>query len=330
MREGNMSLAAKILILCSTFTVGVYADSLLSLTGPDEPTISGDGPANGTAGSVNSTWNFTGISCDPVLNQSGVTPGNGPGHGNNVCISGAGTLSTTAFVPLSASLTYTAGVFTYTEQTYAPNGLDGYGPNAFGDAFIKDANGNLWAIPIGTASMGTIAPSLTLGTPGTSNNLAGTAGGDGLNLGNVYNLGNGGSQESNAWIANLISGGFPGLPVEINASNLALGTNTAPSGTSSSFTIAQDVCTDQFQGGGACTGFGLWTITDQFTSADLYAALSAGQFAFEVSSYVCGNGAIIGNSGTSSVPEPRWGFLAIPALLLFARRFSRLHAKPVA
>jgi hypothetical protein len=67
------------------------------------------------------------------------------------------------------------------------------------------------------------------------------------------------------------------------------------------------------------TGFYLYTITDSFNAPSSF--LSGNNFSFEVASYVCANGLIIG-SGSSGVPEPRWLFLIVPAFLLLGRRLA--------
>lgn len=73
----------------------------------------------------------------------------------------------------------------------------------------------------------------------------------------------------------------------------------------------------------------MYTITDTFTVAPGFSFLGdPDPFDFEVASYVCSNGVILGSS--SGVPEPRGLVFIGAALLLLAGRFARSRAKAAA
>jgi hypothetical protein len=78
---------------------------------------------------------------------------------------------------------------------------------------------------------------------------------------------------------------------------------------------------------GCGSTYALYTITDAFTAPVGF--LSTGVFSFEFSSFLCANGLIIGNSGSSGVPEPRTVSFLVVGMLLLVSRLTRLRKAQV-
>jgi len=315
--EKQMRLAVKLVVVLGVTSLTVFGSSF-TFSGPD---------AYATNPAYSTSFPTTTGLCNPTsagcIKYSGGDP--------------------TEYVPLSATITVTGTTLQFSETTFAPTSYSGYGPNAFGDALFQwtpsgSSTPTYWGISLGVAN----------GTD-LSGQPAGSAI-DGLTLGDLYE----GSSLSNYQNIYLFSNNTPPgvvggtAPVLLNQTNLVDDSNRNDQnygsplalGTTTSFSICDSAgctvgsgplapaCTDMFGTSSTCSGFDLWTITDDITlSGAGLNFLSNGSFAFEVASYVCANGLIIGNSSASSVPEPRGVVFMGAALLLLAGCIKRLRTK---
>jgi hypothetical protein len=236
--------------------------------------------------------NFQGVNCDPT---------------NATCVPG-----TPSFIISSATLVQSAmdpNSWTLTVVTNDPTGgSDGFSALAFGDALFQYGTDSqlqpiYWGLALGSQ---TVTGSETPG---------------GLYEENLFN----GKVQSDYPDVYLTagqagySGGRTNEPVWINTANMSLASTssslsvTCYDGTSF-VAVPASACNSQYN------GYDLYTITDTFEAPSGF--LSSGVFSFEVASYVCANGLIIANE--TPVPEPRWAFLLVPALLLlFGRRLKQ-------
>lgn len=239
-----------------------------------------------------------------------------------------------AFDPVTVTITEnTPGNWSYTETTYTPNSLATFGPQAFGDALFLDTKTNTyWGVSL-------------------DSNL------DLLTQGDLYYAGTVAEGLSSAFVTPNVLGYTTGGndPVLINngnanANNIGGGLLPGLAGTSSSFGIVTNACFDSsgnLLGGNTnltvnatstCApfisnpaygqGYSEYTITDTFNVNSPYAFLGATDpFEFEVASYVCSNGVILGSSTGATVPEPRGVVFMGAALLLLAGCIKRLRTK---
>jgi len=307
-----MRLAVRSLLILSVASVGAFASSF-TFTGPDAD------PTNHAYGSSFPTT--TGL-CNPTSTN---------------CILATG--DPTEFVPQSATITLSGNTLQLSITTYSPTLFDGYGPNAFGDALFQWTPGGsstptYWGISLGVANG-------TDGSGATAGNAI-----DGLTLGDLYESSATGSPSvayQNSFL--FPTDTPPGLsgvgtgPVLINPTWANLVGNTTSfsvcdsAGCSIGSGPLAPACTDAY-GTLSCHGvnqsnpFDLWTITDDITltSAGLN-FLSNGSFEFDVASFVCANGNIV---GAATVPEPRGLVFLGAALLLVAGWFARSRATKTA
>ncbi len=231
-----------------------------------------------------------------------------------------------AYDIFSATLTnHGSNNWTLSVKTNAPiGGSDGFDPLAFGDALIQsgtDLHGDpiYWGLSLGSytkglSTMGDLYEENFL-NPNTVASFYPLGGPDPNAVYLDAGTGSGGAG---------YSGGRADEPVWINKNEMSdVGSSSAFSVTcwnGAAFVdpgVSQHNCIAQ-------TGSAyLYTISDTFNAPASFLPTGS-NFSFEVASYVCANGLIIGES--SPVPEPRWGFLLIPALLLLGRRLKRSHS----
>ena len=286
----QMRLAVKLaLVLCIT-SLAAVATPLFSVTftGPDYS------PNEASASSSFPTYEG---SCPPLAISN--------------CIIGD---NTTAFTPVSATITQnSAGNWTYTETTYSPNSYGGFGAGAFGDALFYDTkNGTYWGISLDSLD-------------GTVQGTTALVQGDLYYTGTVY---------GNSYLGPQAIGGAD--PVLINALNAGAGV-PAVAGTpvTSGYSVTTLGCFTNANISENCSfqsvdpsGYAEYTITDHFTLNGSYAFLGdPDPFEFEVASYVCSNGVILGSSTGSTVPEPRGVVFIGAGLLLLAGFITKLRTK---
>jgi len=291
-----MRLAVKLVMALGVTSLTVFGSSFtVTFNGPDlspnEPSASSSFPTyEGACASVS-------------------TPG--------CIITGGGISNPIAFDPVSATITETApGQWTYTEVTYTPNQLSEAGgtfpAGAFGDALFEDTSTKTyWGLALDTTYDG-------LTTPGGLYY-------EGTNYANAYLLpsavgASGGADPVLLAAVNNSGAGLPGLASSSNTFNVV--TNACYDSNGNLLGSSASACVNPIALNP--TGWSEYTITDTFTVGAGYNFIGTNpdSFDFEVASYICSNGVILG-----AVPEPRGVVFMGAALLLLAGCIKRLRTK---